>query len=178
MLCQACTQIFENQLKPGIGLQHHSTVIELQRASDNGCQLCRLLCTTFSKCVATAGLTQKDDSVTYQIESGKDTHVIGYRHVPKDLYLLGFSLNTAELVTSTNEKHRNWIFIVEPFEGWSSLRLYFRATSSGNLEFLIMSKFHRVHWSLYGSIEYSLRGLLGISSRVACKMPEESYRMQ
>lgn len=124
MLCQACTQVFERQLKPG--LQHHSTAQELQRACEIGCELCRLLWTSFSKPIATTGLSQKDVSVTVGVQRGKDSPLIGYRDVPTDLHMLGFSLNTAESATSTedstDDEDRYRVLIMEPFGGWSNLQ--------------------------------------------------------
>ena len=124
MLCQACTQVFERQLKPE--LQHHSTAFELQRACENGCQLCGLLWASFSKCIATTGLSQKDFSVTFGIQRGKDSPLIGYKDVPADLHMLGSSLNTAESVTttdgSTDGEDRIRIFVVEPVGDWATLQ--------------------------------------------------------
>ena len=124
MLCQACTQVFEGQLKPG--LHHHSTALEFQRASEIGCQLCRLLWASFSRYITTADLSKDDVSVTYGVQRAKDSPLIGYRTVPADLYMLGFTINTAESVTSTSgstdDEDRYRVFLVEPVGDWSTLQ--------------------------------------------------------
>ena len=150
MLCQACTQVFEGQ--PQTELQHHSTALELQRASENGCQLCRLLWASFSKPIANTGLSQKDVSLTYAIRRGRNLPFLGYIRVPTDLHVLGFSLSKAESITamdsSTDDEDKYMMLVVEPFGGWSNPQPSHRATSTRSLYRLIISRSHATHWPI------------------------------
>lgn len=114
MLCQTCTQIFQGDLELG-SIKHHSTVIELRQAREVGCQMCRLVWASFSD-LTTGDISQENISVMYVVQRGKESPAVGYKDIPADLYLLGFSLNV-DTVTTKDYKERYTMFIVEPFKG-------------------------------------------------------------
>ena len=119
MLCRACTQIFEGDLTLG-SVQSHCTALELRRASENGCRICRLSWTSFSG--YTIGNKSRENApVGYLIESGEHSSVLGYvSGIPADLYILSFFIGTETVMSKEDREDRSCLLILEPYEGWSS----------------------------------------------------------
>lgn len=119
MLCQACTQIFEGDLKLGNG-QYHCTAPELRRASENGCQICQRLWTFFSRYITGNNVSGTNIAVGYSIENGQNSLFLAYREgIPADLYILTFFLKT-DFPMSMEDEDRSCVLILEPYEGWLS----------------------------------------------------------
>ena len=115
MLCKACTQIFEEQVKLK-DARYHSTKSELQKACQVGCQLCQILWLFFMKGDHNDLGSQQEYALTYIVLRGKDSTMFGYSTIPDDIYLLIFSLNV-EIGGSVDAREGYRMFIVEPFQG-------------------------------------------------------------
>ena len=115
MLCQACTRIFEHDLEFR-EVQPHCIAQELRQASESGCELCRLLWTSFYDCIA-GDVSQDAIAFSRFIERGRDSRILGYTEgIPADLYILTFFLKVESTVT-IEEGIRYCSFILEPYEG-------------------------------------------------------------
>ncbi|KAI4274235.1 MAG: hypothetical protein L6R38_006156 [Xanthoria sp. 2 TBL-2021] len=80
--------------------------------------MCRLVWASFSD-LTTGDISQENISVMYVVQRGKESPAVGYKDIPADLYLLGFSLNV-DTVTTKDYKERYTMFIVEPFKDFLS----------------------------------------------------------
>lgn len=119
MLCQECTQIFEGDLKLG-NVQPHCTLLELRHASENGCQICRLLWTYFSGYKA-GTILQENPPVGCLVERGRDSSFLGYvEGIPADLYILSIFLGTELLMSEEEKEQRSCFLVLEPYAGRSS----------------------------------------------------------